>query len=327
MPSRCFRRIAITFALLASAGLGATGYAAPPDLQLQAARQQFAQAEEDEDAGRWKDALDKLHGVLGVKRTAGVQYHVALCEEHIGQLVAALADYTAADNEAHSENAQDVLKLVGKRLAELEPRVPRLTIHVVPDVPDTRLTLDGATIAPSLFGVAMPVDPGTHRVEATAQAHVPTSADVTMREHDSTVLDVKLVLADAVAPTVEQERDRSAANGSSSGGLDRGMAIAYSVATVVLAGGGVGAYVAAGSARDRAVSGCAQVVSLAADACDSQKQAIRAWDWAAAGAWAGAAAASTLAVLAWTTPSRSVSRASSVRVVVGVGSLGVGGDF
>jgi hypothetical protein len=327
MGSRCFRRIAITIALHASAGLGAaSGSAAPADPQLQAARQWFAQAEEDEDAGRWKDALDKLRSVLGVKRTAGGQYHVALCEEHVGKLVDALSDYTAADSEAHTENAQDVLNLVGKRLADLEPRVPRLTIHVVPDVPDIRLTLDGATIASSLFGVAMPVDPGTHRIEASAHGRGPTIVEVTMHEHDSTVAEVKLVLDDVAAPTVAREYDPSVAKGSS-GGFDLGAAVAYSVATLVLVGAGVGAYVAGGAARDHAVSGCAQVVSLAADACDAQKQAVRAWDWAAAGAWAGAAAASTLAVLAWTTSLRSASRASSVRVTIGVGSLGVGGDF
>jgi len=301
------------------------GIAAADDLGLQAARQQFARAEEDEDAGRWSDALEKLRSVFAVKQTAGVRYHIALCEEHLGKLADALADYSAADGEAHAENAQDVLKLVGKRLADLQPRVPQLTIHVVPDAPDASVTLDGAAVAGPALGTAMRVDPGLHRVDATAPGRAPSSAEITMREHDVTVLDVRLAPAEvAISPPIP-EHPQAAPQGATPAGSRR-PAIAWTIAAIALAGGGGGAYVAAGDARNSARSECALVVSSSAGACDSQKQPVRAWDWIAAGAWAGAAAASALAVISWTSP-RGASASSSARVLVGLGSVGVGGDF
>jgi len=328
MPSWCFRRIAIALALHADAGLwAACSAAAPADPQLQAARQQFAQAEQDEDAGRWQDALAKLRDVLAVKQTAGVRYHIALCEEHIGQLVAALADYRAADGEAHSENAEDVLRLVGKRLADLDPRVPRLTVHVVSDVPDATLTLDGVAVGRALFGTAMPVDPGNHRVEASAQDRTPSSVEVTMHERDSTVLDVKLVPVATPGPALVREPGPAAAPGRESAGFNRSAALIETITALVLAGGGVGAYVAAGNAHGAAVSGCSRIVSAAPDACDTQKRAVRAWDWTAAGAWAGAAAASTLALLSWTKSPHPTSAAASIHIAVGPDWLGLDGDF
>jgi tetratricopeptide (TPR) repeat protein len=328
MPSIRVRRTAIALAFLVAAGLwGGRGGAAPADVDLKVARQQFARAEQDEDAGRWQDALDKLRNVLAAKQTAGVQYHIALCEENLGQLVAALADYTTAKTKAQSENALDVQRLVGKRLADLDPRVPRLTVHLVSDVPNATLTLDGATLANERMGTAMPVDPGTHRVEATAPDRPPSGVEVTMHERDTTVLDVKLAPAGEPSPPPVREPAASQPPGRASSGFDRRAALVEAVAALALAGAGVGAYVAAGDAHEAAVVQCAQVLAFSPGACDSRKREVRAWDWTAAGLWAGAAGASTLAVLSWTKSSRPTPSGSSFRVLIGLGSLGLGGDF
>jgi tetratricopeptide (TPR) repeat protein len=325
MPCRCFRRITIAFALHACVGLWGVPGEAADSQQLQSARQQFAQAEADEDANRWSDALEKFRRILDIKRTAGIQYHVALCEEHLGQLVSALADYHTADGAAHLENAQDVLNLVGKKLADLDARIPRLTVHLVPEVPDAGVTLDGALLDHSLLGVAMPVDPGVHRVDASAQDRTTSSVEVTMHERDATVLDVKLERAQVPGPAVAQ--DSSSTQGRTQENSNRRVAVTYTVTSLALAGGGLGAYIAAGTSRSSGIRECSQMVSLAADACESQREAVRAWDWVAAGAWAGAAAAATLAVLSWTRSSHSASVAPSVQIQVGLRSLGVGGDF
>jgi hypothetical protein len=63
--------------------------AEPTKTELAAARDLFARAERDEDGGRWGDALDKLRRASSVKMTPGIRFHIALCEENLGQLVAA----------------------------------------------------------------------------------------------------------------------------------------------------------------------------------------------------------------------------------------------
>ncbi|MDP9000908.1 MAG: hypothetical protein M3O46_12435, partial [Myxococcota bacterium] len=87
--------------------LGAAVAQAAPPAPIERARQLFVQAEEDEDAERWSDALDKFRAVSQVRLTAGVRYHLALCEEHLGQLARALEDYRSAQDQAILESATD----------------------------------------------------------------------------------------------------------------------------------------------------------------------------------------------------------------------------
>src|ERR1019366_10378211 len=128
MQMRPSGRLAAAIALLIAVGPANAARAdpAPTESQLAAARDLFMAAEKDEDAQRWADALDKLTRVSAVKLTSGVRYHTALCEEHLGRLVAALRDYKAAADQAHAEDAADVLRLVDKRVADAPDRLPRL---------------------------------------------------------------------------------------------------------------------------------------------------------------------------------------------------------
>src|ERR1700750_421558 len=121
MPTR-LRRSAAAWLLSSLAALAAaparadSAPTAPSAADLKAARDLFIAAEKDEDAQRWADALDKLERVAAVKRTSGVRYHTALCEEHLGRLRAALEDYKGAAAQARDENATDVLRLGDKGL-------------------------------------------------------------------------------------------------------------------------------------------------------------------------------------------------------------------
>ncbi len=335
------RRVGLVVAALAGLALAApSAHAAPGDVEVRAARQLFVDAEKDEDGGRWADALVKLRRVAQVRLTAGIHYHVALCEEHLGQLAAALDEYTSADGQARAENAQDVLLLVGKRIADLGPRVPRLTIRLVPDVADATVTLDGAKLLPAVFGTALPVDPGEHHIEATGPGRPSTSRSVTLREHDVTVVDLQLpepppspspvplssgptgeaAGAPPPSPTLPPEVPAAPTAPSHTG------AILATAGAVALAGGGIAAFVAAGSAHTRAVSQCAEVFSAAPGACDSEKNGVRALDFTAAGLWLGAGAVGALAVVLWSRPSAAPSP-TAARLFVGPGSLVVGGRF
>src|SRR5271156_1025964 len=134
---------------LASAPIAAIAVE-PSKTELAAARDLFSRAERDEDAGRWTDALDKLRRAGTVKMTPGIRFHIALCEEKLGQLVAALADYAAADAAARSEGNKDVLDAIGDPLAALRARVPTITITLAADARGMEVTLDGLPLASGL---------------------------------------------------------------------------------------------------------------------------------------------------------------------------------
>ncbi len=318
-------------------GAASSAHAGPADVEVRVARQLFADAEKDEDGGRWNDALVKLRRVAQVKLTAGIHYHIALCEEHVGHLATALDEYTSSEVQARSENAGDVLRLVGARIADLGPRVPRLTIRLVPNVAGATVTLDGAKLSTAVLGTALPVDPGEHHIEAGTADRPATTRTVTMHERDTTVVDLPLAdappppaaLPPATAPRPDvpdasaRPLPETAVDAAPTRPSYTGAILATSGA-VVLAGGGIAAFLAAGSAHTHAVSQCAGVVSTSPDACDSQKNGVRSWDFTAAAAWLGAAAATTVAVILWARPS---TPAVSAQLVLGPGSMLLRGGF
>jgi hypothetical protein len=305
----------------------------PGDADLEAARELFLQAEKEEDDGNWQSALDKLRGVAGMRLTAGVRYHIALCQEHLGLIAAALVSYTQAASQAHEEDARDVLRLVGKRVAALEPRVPRLSVRVNPDTPNAVVTLDGSPLETASLGEPIPVEPGSHELLARAPGHAPAKAIVTMHEHDSMVLDLNLeaVKPGPILPSSAPEPVRasapSAATHSARAGHGHVSAMLWTTASVVLAAGGAAAYVLADRAVDEGAASCRTRVSTSPDACSSERFAIRAWDATAAAAWTGALVASVFAVVLWATPERKTSSEPSVRLVTGPTAILAEGRF
>jgi hypothetical protein len=317
--------------------------AGPSDAQVQAARELFASAEKDEDSSRWGEALEKLRRVYNVRATAGVRYHIALCEEQLGQLAGALIDYTGAESQARAENAKDVIRVVGPKLQALSPRVPRLTIHLTPAPSDSELGLDGEPIAIALLGVAIPIDPGVHKIEAIAKGYAHYTTSVTMRERESTVAEVKLqpskssgpaAPVSAEVPTSSPSPTTTSAPAStpppsaelSSPESSKSGAVLATIAAIAFAGAGVGAYVVAEQKHDDGVAACASIVSTQSSACDDQKSAVRTWDLLAAGAWGGAALTGVVAVILWARPSHEPSRPTT-GLVMGPSSLGVRGTF
>jgi hypothetical protein len=292
--------------------------AAPTDDELRAARDLFVEAVQDEDAERWEDALDKLARVSKVKLTAGISYHVALCHEHLGHLATALASYQAAQEEATRTDAQDVLRLVGPQLAALSPRVPHLSLEVDPGLRDPAVTIDGE--AATHLDVPLALDPGLHRIDASAPGRSSSSVTLEVHEGDVTVLRVSLSLLPlhpaAGAPEPEAARPLGPSPSPIGG-------IVAAAAAGVLAGVGLGAFVAGGSAHSDAVRECAELTT----SCEPLKDTVRAWDWTALGAWGGAAASAALAALLLTRHSADEASPRGAHIFVGPGSLGVAGSF
>jgi hypothetical protein len=192
---------AISVALASVAALAADPPPTPTPGQLQAARELFAAASKDEAASRWTEALEKLRRVAEVKLTAGVRYHIAFCEEKLGQLASALAHYTEARDAAEREHNKDVLNLLPEPIfLALRARVPTLTIVVHPATADAVVTIDDHRHPSGLWRVAVPIDPGVHRIEAHAPERDPFAREITLNEGDATVLDVILPVSPPALP-------------------------------------------------------------------------------------------------------------------------------
>ncbi|RYZ04447.1 MAG: PEGA domain-containing protein [Myxococcales bacterium] len=159
--------------------------------ELKQARAQFQQATELEQAGNWTAALQAFREVGQVRMTPQVRFHIAVCEENLGRLVAALGGYELALADADQVNP-DFKGEVEANISKLRARIPKLVIDRGAGANAAAIELDGVALGNSSVGVEVPLDPGPHAVTAKAPNRKPFEASVTLKEEETTRLEVKL---------------------------------------------------------------------------------------------------------------------------------------
>lgn len=198
-PSRC-----AAAALLAALVAAHPGFAQSAK-ELTSARQAFREALAQEVAGDWAGALSKLESVARVKLTPQVRYHIARCKEHLGRYTEALGDYRLAEYEARKAAAPDLPEITRAR-TDLQARVPKLLV-VLPDAATgASVYLDGVELGATQIGVAMPVNPGPHRIVAKL-GNQRWDKTFTARERASSRIEVEL---SAPGPTDDTTPEHSA---------------------------------------------------------------------------------------------------------------------
>jgi hypothetical protein len=108
----------------------------------------------------------------------GVQLNLADCYERIGKTASAWVAFVEAAAVAR-RIGDERESLARQRHAALVPRLTRLRILISSPAPaGLVVTRDGVSVEPSVFGVAVPVDPGAHTVKVEAPERIPWSTEV-----------------------------------------------------------------------------------------------------------------------------------------------------
>jgi hypothetical protein len=157
---------------------------AQTEAELSAARQLFADALADEQAGRHGAALEKFQRVQAVRDTQAVRYRIATCFEALGQLKAALAAYTSASIAgAVGAESAGIARASRDKVDALSKRVARVVVTLPARAPaDAIVKIDGEAVPANTVGTPIVVDPGAHEVTVTATGSVPFHARVTLPE-------------------------------------------------------------------------------------------------------------------------------------------------
>jgi hypothetical protein len=146
-------------------------------------------------------ACPKLAESQRLSPSGGTLLNLAECYEKNGQTASAWAAWKDAAGRANAAGKADVEKRASDRATALEPNLAKLTVTLAvgSDVPGLEVKRDGAVVGHAEFGTALPVDPGTHTVEASAPGKQPWSGkvDVAAKQKDATVT---VTLVDAPAP-------------------------------------------------------------------------------------------------------------------------------
>ncbi len=158
-------------------------------------------------AGDYAEACAKLEESQRLEASLGAQYYLADCYEHIGRSASAWANYVEVANKARAAKELGKEQAASKRAAALEPKLARMSI----DVEDRALAglevrRGDIVVGPAQWGVAVPVDPGSYVLRASAPGHQAWSktldvADgVTLSERVPTLEPLPVELTTAAAP-------------------------------------------------------------------------------------------------------------------------------
>lgn len=230
------RRLALFLSLVTLGAALSPGAAHAAPLDAVTARDQLKEGYALKKAGRCAEAVPHLVESERLDPQAKTLLNLAECEDALGHLVDADAHLIEAADRARTEGHPELATIARQRLDVIDKRVPRLTVVVAPGAPpDTQVLRDGTPLRAVSLGVALPLDPGVHTVQATAEGTGSRRFEVTLKESEVQTVTVSPVQT-AASSSVSTAPTSGAPSGSSGGPSHVPAIVAFGV-------GGAGAVV------------------------------------------------------------------------------------
>lgn len=167
------------------------------------AEQLFNQARDLAKANQWAEACPKFEASLRYDPVLGTRLNLATCYEHIGKLASAWGLYRESIELAKKAGDVKRAAYAQKQATALEARLPKLAISV-PANPPAGFTVkrDDTAIDAGGLGVALYVDPGTHKITALAPGFEPFTLTVTLVEGKTETLAIPALVAKPIPAQV-----------------------------------------------------------------------------------------------------------------------------
>jgi hypothetical protein len=153
-----------------------------------AAQSLFVEGKRLVSEGRFAEACASFEQSQHLDPAAGTEINLADCYEKSGRIATAWITFHEAVGAADRARRPDWAEQARQRARILEGEVPQLTLMVDAPPPGFELWRDRASVGPSTYGIAVPVDPGTHEITATAPSHGAWSTRVTIEKGAHVIL-------------------------------------------------------------------------------------------------------------------------------------------
>lgn len=178
-------------------------------------------------AGDFARALEHFQKSYTLEATPGTLLNIALTEEKLGKTATALRSFERVVGLLKADD--DRLPIAREGIERVRLRAPRLKIERAAGAPPTlAIKVDGESLAASLVGTALPMDPGKHVVTTTVFGFEERTYEVTLVEGQQLPL--------AVEPG---KRTLVAAPVTTATATDAGAPVAGRVGALALTGAGL----------------------------------------------------------------------------------------
>ncbi|HTA88435.1 MAG TPA: hypothetical protein VK745_02625 [Polyangiaceae bacterium] len=166
-----------------------------------AARALFAEARKLMAAKQYAQACPKFEESQRLDSGIGTMYNLADCWEHSGRTASAWAMFLDAAAAARASGQAARERAAKDRASALEPKLSHLTLQIATVDPGLEVQRDGQVVGAASYGVPVPVDPGSHRIDVSAPGKKPFTTTVDVGVSASVPAQIpKLDNADVVAP-------------------------------------------------------------------------------------------------------------------------------
>jgi hypothetical protein len=153
---------------------------------------------------KWADAADLFSRAESLVHAPPHVLYLARSQVKLGQLVKAQENYNKIVREhldaAAPKPFRDAQADAVRELKELEPRISSVKATVQGEAKNLKVTMDDVIVPAALIGVPHPVDPGTHRFQASGDGAASDVVTVTLKEGARE--NVTLTLKPGMAPPV-----------------------------------------------------------------------------------------------------------------------------
>jgi hypothetical protein len=155
--------LVLTSLLLSTAALADD--AVPPAEAL------FQEARALVEKGNYAAACPKLEASQKLDPAVGTQFNLADCYEHVGRTASAFALFDQVARIARSAGKFERERSAKERAAALEPKLARVRLAVKAPAPGLEVRIDDVLVEKAAWTEPFSVDPGAHRISASAPSH------------------------------------------------------------------------------------------------------------------------------------------------------------
>jgi hypothetical protein len=162
---------------------------------------------------RFREACVRLEQSQALDRGIGTMLYLADCYDQLGRTASAWALFREAASEARAAGQADRAQSANERARELEPKLARLSVETSPGgaLPGLVFSIDGTAQPLGMWGVALPIDPGEHKIEARAPGYTPWSTDAQVAPVQALTVTIPLLSRDLSAATAAAPVEAKAA--------------------------------------------------------------------------------------------------------------------